>query len=105
MTTQLDFPTGGNYPHSPGWKTDAVETSRTAAEDIKSHAETLRSKCFNRLQLYGPRTADELAGEIGEGILSVRPRISELVRQGRGTATELRRQNASGKSAVVWRAA
>ena len=49
-------------------------------------------------------TADEVAELLGESVLSVRPRVSELKAQGRVEATTKRRCNVSGKTAVVWRA-
>ena len=47
-------------------------------------------------------TADEMAAEIGEAPLSVRPRMTELFRKGKIVKTPLRRQNLSGKKAIVW---
>jgi len=47
-------------------------------------------------------TADEMAAEIGEDVLSVRPRMTELFRKGRIVKTPLRRANKSGKKATVW---
>jgi len=40
---------------------------------------------------------------MGKSNLSIRPRITELVLQGRIFDTGERRRNASGKSAIVWR--
>ena len=47
-------------------------------------------------------TADEMAAEIGEDVLSVRPRMTELFRKGKIVKTPLRRANKSGKKATVW---
>lgn len=49
-------------------------------------------------------TADEVAELLGESVLSVRPRVSELKVQGKVEATTKRRCNVSHKTAVVWRA-
>ena len=48
-------------------------------------------------------TADEVAERLGQSVLSVRPRISELKAKGKIEATAKRRCNVSGKRAVVWR--
>lgn len=90
-----------NYPQDPGWKTAATETSREAAQSSKERATTLREQCARALEC-APATADEIATTLGVSILSVRPRISELVAMNRAAATGVRRKNASGKTAVVW---
>jgi predicted ArsR family transcriptional regulator len=48
-------------------------------------------------------TADEAASELGESILAIRPRLSELVALGKIEDSGLRRKNASGMTATVWR--
>ena len=52
----------------------------------------------------GGLTADEIAADLGESVLSIRPRVSELHRLGMIEKTKVRRRNASGMSASVWRA-
>jgi hypothetical protein len=47
-------------------------------------------------------TADEIAGAINRGILTVRPRVSELVRHGLVVDCGTRRANSSGRYAIVW---
>jgi predicted ArsR family transcriptional regulator len=92
------------YPVAPGWKAEDTDTSRQAAKAIESPAKTLRQKCHEALK-GAAMTADEVAELLGESVLSVRPRVSELKAQGRVEATAKRRCNVSGKTAVVWRAA
>lgn len=100
MTEQLSF-LEKPYPERPGFKTR--ETSSAAAESICSHAETLRARIFDVFQVTGLGfTPDEMAARLGESVLSVRPRITELVRLGRIVDAGLRRQNSSGKFAKVW---
>ena len=48
-------------------------------------------------------TADEIAQQLSESILNVRPRVSELVTSGHVVETSERRKNRSGKRAIVWR--
>jgi predicted ArsR family transcriptional regulator len=91
------------YPTLPGFK--ARETSRSAAADMAPRGPRLRQLCLDALRLYGPLTADECADHLHIDKLSIRPRFSELAACNRIVETDQRRQNASGKSAVVWRLA
>jgi len=93
--------TAASYPLAAGSKTGG--TSAEAAKKI--HAARLRNKALRVLQT-NPRglTADEIAAELGESILSIRPRVSELKRLGEVEKTRERRRNQSGMSASVWRA-
>lgn len=95
------FDHADSYPHAPGAK--ARETSFEAARAIKPAADRLRRLTLDALR-QRPMTADEVAASLGLDKLSVRPRISELAKQGKVIETGLRRANASGKSAMVWRA-
>jgi hypothetical protein len=89
------------YPHAPGYKVSG--TSRDAAVAVIDRACTLRERVYDVL-VYSPSTADECAAMLGESVLSIRPRLSELLRMGKIENTGLRRKNASGHSASVWRA-
>jgi len=99
---QFNLPLSTGYPAGPGYKNkDKKGPSRQAALSIKSHAVTLRDKCFKAVN-QKPMTADEVANVIGASILSVRPRVAELVKLRRLKDTGLRRANSSGKMATVW---
>lgn len=102
--TQMDLlgwtPT---YPASPGAK--AAGTSTEAAEAMRPRAHILRAKVLACLRQHGPLTTDECAGMLGETVLAVRPRFSELRALGQITDTGDRRVNDSGRRAAVWRAA
>jgi len=50
-------------------------------------------------------TADEIATRLGESVLAVRPRVSELFHAGLIDKTGDRRPNASGLGAHVWKRA
>lgn len=89
------------YPTSPGFK--ARETSRAAAEANAPRAPRLRQLCLDALRLTDGLTADECAERLRVDKLSIRPRFSELAAVGKITDTGTRRQNGSGKSAIVWR--
>ena len=94
----FDPPQKPKYPNVPGFK--ARETSATAASQIAEDARALRLRCLLVLR-DRPSTADEVAGILGRSILSVRPRLSELVARGYIEDTGERRRNESGKRAIV----
>lgn len=92
-----------SYPSAPGWKADGP--SREAARQETGRAETLRRRVLEAFEAFGAATADECAEELGESVLAVRPRLSELRAAGKLEDTGQRRRNASGKLATVWRLA
>lgn len=93
------------YPHRAGSKEPT--TSREAADRIeaKGRARRLRDAVLGAFELGWQGTADELADRLGESILSVRPRLSELHKQGWLEHAGTRHRNASGASAHVWKLA
>ena len=89
------------YPDSPGFK--APGTSEEAARSMRVSAKALRSRALVTLRDYPfGLTADQVAEKMCRSILSIRPRISELKREGKITDSGIRRKNDSGKNAVVW---
>ena len=80
------------------------DTSEAAAEDMKSRAPILRERTFEQISNSTGLTADEIAANLGESILSIRPRVSELAKRGLIIKTDRTRRNHSGKAAIVWRA-
>lgn len=89
------------YPYVPGAKTGG--TSRHAAEAMKPRAPTLRDKVLELLK-HDALSADECATALNETVLSVRPRLSELVKLNLIYDTGLTSKNASGINATIWRA-
>lgn len=85
----------------PGFKVSGP--SQDAAANIAEHAQTLRDRVDALFDGGQERTADECAERLGQDILSVRPRLSELKRLGRIAETDERRQNKSGMTATVWK--
>ena len=81
-----------------------TDTSEAAAEDMKSRAPLLRERTLEQLSNSTGLTADEIAANLGESILSIRPRVSELAKRGLVIKTDRTRLNHSGTAAIVWRA-
>lgn len=92
------------YPQAPGFQ--RTDTSRAAAEDIAICARTLRAKALLAIREAGFEglTTNELSAVLNISRDSIQPRTSELRAQGKIVDSGLRRQNANGKSAIVWRA-
>lgn len=91
----------------PGWKEPT--TSRDAARAIASSAPLMRERALAEINAagMGGLTADEVAAKLGETVLSIRPRISELANRNPPliVKTGQRRINASGLWAKCWRVA
>lgn len=96
-----------HYPHAPGYKESS--TSKDSAAKIKPHAKDVRGTVLFYYQMHDVLkawfTADEVASGLGLSILTVRPRVTELYKQGKLVDTGHRRRNASGHWAKVWRLA
>lgn len=92
-------------------KRHAEPTSAEAGKKMRHTAATLRVRVLAYLTAvrgdfpWCGATADEIAAALGESILAIRPRCSELKAKGVIYATGTRRKNASGMSAAVWVAA
>lgn len=86
------------YPHHPGHQDG--NTSREAAEKIAPRADFLKAKVLAALHVR-PMTPDEIAASLGESILAIRPRCTELKALGLVVATPETRRNASGCRARV----
>ncbi len=90
-----------NYPFSPGWKDP--DTSRMAAEAVDARVTALHGRILALLRRASEGlTADEAAMSLGESVLLIRPRFSELHRRGYIKDSERRRPNESGRLAKVW---
>lgn len=100
MTDQPTLFDRPRYPQRAGFK--EAGTSKDAADRIeaKGRAQRLRDAVLGAFELGWTGTADELAFRLGESILSIRPRVAELHKQGKLTATGLRRDGMN-----VWRKA
>lgn len=88
------------YPDKPGWR--EPETSKDAAAAIAPIAGTLRAAVLAQLRAR-PGTVHEVAALLGYSVPAVQPRFSELRAKGLIVPTGIRRPNASGVRAHVWR--
>ena len=95
------------YPNSPGYRQNAPETSKEAAEAIAPMARNHRDQIFAILKGAYPdsRSSDQIAAEIGLSPYSVRPRVSELLAGGKVERTDDRTKNSGGRTVMLWRAA
>lgn len=90
-------------PYDTASKTESGP-SNIAGAKLRPKAPTLRDGVLTVLS-RGSFTADEVAERMGKSILAVRPRIAELAAAGALIDTGMRRKNASGANATVWRKA
>src|SRR3977135_527671 len=92
------------YPDAPGFKVSGP--SEQAAETMGSTAKKRGAVVLAQVATYpGGATADEVAKDLNLSVLSVRPRVSELNRNGKIKQTGARRKNESGMTATVWQIA
>lgn len=89
------------YPHQPGTKSDD-DTTKLAADYMRGKSITL-CRLVKSLLDKESLTADECAARLSQPVLTIRPRLSELRKQGTIEDSGHRRKNASGVSAIVWR--
>ncbi|WP_128925783.1 hypothetical protein [Bradyrhizobium guangxiense] len=89
------------YPDAPGFK--AKGPSEQAATLMAATAKTLRERVRATIAASpSGLTADEVAAKLNKSILSVRPRVAELHRQGEIRPAPNRGTNASGMTASIW---
>jgi DNA-directed RNA polymerase specialized sigma24 family protein len=95
------------YPDHPGYRRNAPETSREAAEAIAPMARNHRDQILAVFKEAYPesRSSEQIAAAIGISAYNVRPRVSELVAGGKVERTDDRVKNQGGRSVVLWRAA
>ena len=88
------------YPSHAGYK--AAGTSQEAAQAIEGSGAAARLRTAV-LGFYARQsgTPDECAAALGESILSIRPRCSELCSQGRLYRTGERRRSSEGRAQNV----
>jgi len=98
MGSMKDLLPDGLYNGMPGYK--EKETSKEAAHKIEGRAERLRRLALE-LITQDALTADEVASILGEAVLAIRPRITELIKAGKIRKSGRRGKNISGMSAHI----
>lgn len=89
------------YPESPGYK--ATGTSQEAARTMVNKTDNLRARVLAAIKTsVTGLTADETAERLGETVLAIRPRLSELHTLKKIVDSKVRRTNKSGRRAAVW---
>lgn len=83
----------------PGFKRHG--TSEAAAKSVAPTVKDAHQAILDALTAYGPMTADQLAKVLGRDILYIRPRCSEMRKEGLIFDTGKTAPNASGKMAEV----
>ena len=106
---ELDF---ARYPSAPGYKRGG--TSKSAADSMREKAPSLCDRVLFYMKTFDTPngfTADEVADDLEQTVLAIRPRFTSLSRPHPFTGapakiydTGLTRPNASGRMATVWRA-
>jgi len=91
------------YPATPGWKDPGI--SRENAERIQQsgRAAALRNRVRQLFEDGFIGTADDAAASLGENVLAIRPRCTELKKQNVLERIPLRRRGAGGGTAAVLR--
>lgn len=91
------------YPNHPGFK--VVGPSKQAAEKVEPKSKIIRDKIVEILKQHHRigLTADELAFLLDASVLSVRPRVTELLRMNILEDSGGRRKNEMGSTVTVWR--
>jgi hypothetical protein len=91
------------YPAVPGSK-EKGGTSESAALSVMSRAAAVRERVLAAYRAAGERglTPDEAGRVVDEDKLTVRPRVSELLRDGLLIKTRRTRTNTSQKQAAVY---
>lgn len=81
------------------------DTSKKAAADVSEKAKTIRQKVLSVFEWAGDvgLTADQAATQIARHYGSVRPRVTELINEGRLEDTGRRAKGQFGKMQIVWR--
>lgn len=99
------FDHADQYPLRAGYKNRT--TSRDAANGIEGSgkAATLREAVLHWFQMGNVGTSDDVAHSLGESILSIRPRCTELLALGKIIKTGDRRKMDGNRPGHVLRAA
>lgn len=98
---QPDF--WSSYPHRAGFKEPTTSAEAAQRIEAKGRAATLRQRVLAWFRCGQEGTADQAAEALGESVLAIRPRVTELYKQHLIEPTGTRGSNQSGSTAHVWR--
>jgi hypothetical protein len=88
-----------HYPDAPGFK--KAGTSAKAAKEMRARKPTIADKIMESMNKGYAWTPDKFAEAHDINFLSVRPRFSELLLEGKIVETNRTQKNRSGKDAAV----
>jgi predicted ArsR family transcriptional regulator len=92
------------YPFAAGFKEIAGASEQAAKKQNKEQNNERRRRALNLFKNHpNGLTSDEVANILGENILAIRPRVSELRAQGKIESTGTRRKSVNGNGATVWK--
>jgi predicted HTH transcriptional regulator len=91
------------YPNHPGYK--VAGPSKEAADKMATKAPNLRDQALSIFKQHHRLglTADELAHLLNVSVLSIRPRLTELVHMNVIEDSGQRRKNNFNSNVTVWR--
>lgn len=88
------------YPHKPGFK--QRDTSKAAAKAVNGRHREVWDRILEKLRQY-ELNVDELASMLDLDAFYLRPRVSELAKQGVIVDSGIRREGDRGKKMICWR--
>jgi len=92
------------YPNTSGYKIEGTSQEAAQHMDTTGRSETLRQMVlvYLRSRSYSGSTPDNCAAALGESVLAIRPRFTELEQSGMIRKTKLTEKNESGRNAAVY---
>lgn len=81
-----------------------AETSEQAAEAISLTVANWRARVLLDLRVNGAASGTALAARMKAPLLTIRPRLSDLLNAGKIRDTGRREKNAAGRGEIVWSA-
>lgn len=89
------------YPDVPGAR--RRDTSKAAADAIAPRVGSLRERVLACVKLK-PGTPERIANILGEPVMNIRPRLSELSKTGLVKDSGRRGKAMGGRKAIIWEA-
>jgi hypothetical protein len=98
----MDYQRKSSYPYQAGYK--ARSTSKEAADKINMQYPRLRFAIEDVFKFgeYNTYTADEVADQLNQNLISVRARITELNQLDILEDSGERRKNSNNRNVIAW---